>query len=169
MRRRASGSNQSNYGGGVDRGDHVDGGDTGAEERARDMNDVDVATIDATCTRMPSGDLVICLTPTANRARIRWMRERFGSAYALATALDYECERGWAWVQPEDGGLGHCTHAPMVTDDGRYDATARRIKIWGSLWWYPDYYASDPVETLLARGAVTFRPLLLRREARESR
>ena len=118
------------------------------------------AIIDATCTRMPSGDLVIRLTPTADRDRIRWMRDWFGSDYALATALDYEREHGWAWVLPED--VANMTDAPMLTDDGRFDPASRTLKVWGSLWWYPEYRACDPVNVLLRRGAVTFKALVLR-------
>lgn len=118
------------------------------------------ATIDATCTRMPTGDLVIRLTPTADRERIYWMRDWFGSDYALATVLDYEREHGWAWVLPEDVRI--VTNAPMLTDDGRYDAVSRLVKVWGSLWWYPAYRTCDPIDILLTRGAVTFQALVLR-------
>ena len=118
------------------------------------------ANIDATCTRMLTGDLVIRLTPTADRDRIRWMRDWFGSDYALATALDYEREHGWAWVLPED--VANMTNAPMLTDDGRCDPALRTLKVWGSLWWYPDYRARDPVDDLLTRGAITFQALVVR-------
>lgn len=118
------------------------------------------ANIDATCTCMPSGDLVIRLTPTADRDRIRWMRDWFGSDYALATALDYERDHGWAWVLPED--VANMTDAPMLTDDGRYDPATRTLKVWGSLWWYPDYRTCGPVDVLLTRGAVTFKALVIR-------
>ena len=117
--------------------------------------------IDTTCVRMPNGDLVIRLTPTANCTRIRWMRERFGSAYALAAALEYQRAHGWAWVMPSD--IGNLTYAPMLTDEGWYDACSQRLKIWGSLWWYPDFRTCDPVLVLLSRGAVVFRPLVMRR------
>ena len=118
------------------------------------------ANIDATCTRTLTGDLVIRLTPTANRDRIRWMRDWFGSDYALATALDYEREHGWAWVLPED--VANMTDAPMLTDNGRYDPVSRTLKVWGSLWWYPDHRTCDPVDVLLTRGAVTLKALVLR-------
>jgi len=117
--------------------------------------------IDTTCVRMPNGDLVIRLTPTANCTRIRWMRERFGSAYALAAALEYQRAHGWAWVMPSD--IGNLTYAPMLTDEGWYDTCSQRLKIWGSLWWYPDFRTCDPVLVLLSRGAVVFRPLVMRR------
>ena len=118
------------------------------------------ANIDATCTRLPSGVLVIRLTPTADRDRVRWMRDWFGTDYALATALDYEREHGWAWVLPED--VANMTDAPMLTDNGRFDPISRTLKVWGSLWWYPDHRACDPVDLLLTRGAVTFQALVLR-------
>ena len=118
------------------------------------------ANIDATCTRLPSGVLVIRLTPTADRDRVRWMRDWFGTDYALATALDYEREHGWAWVLPED--VANMTDAPMLTDNGRFDPISRTLKVWGSLWWYPDHRTCDPVNLLLTRGAVIFQALVLR-------
>lgn len=49
-----------------------------------------------------------------------------------------------------------------ASNDGRYDIATRRLKVWGSLWWYRDYRVCDPVDVLLTRGAVTFQAVVLR-------
>lgn len=71
----------------------------------------------------------------------------------LAETIEWQLCNGWSMLRPED--IGALTEAPILSEEADFDNQGVAHNV-GTVYWYPQYDVSDPVEKLLANGYVDF-------------
>ena len=103
--------------------------------------------------KLPNGNLRIVLLE-GERASVEEIAAQESTADSkLAQVIEWQLGNGWSFVRPED--IAALTEAPFLTEEIETDDHG--TVLWeGTVYWYPQYDVSDPVEKLLENGYVDF-------------